>query len=57
MYRSEEYEMLAKYVCDLFEYSSTFDNTEMRQLALKRHNASTNAKRTIEIYKAVQNQQ
>lgn len=55
MYRCEEYEMLAKKVCDIFENSSSFDNREMRRVALKRHDAKINAERTIEIYTTIIN--
>lgn len=55
MYRSEEYEMLSKKVCDIFEKSSSFDNREMRSVALKRHDAKINAERTIEIYTTIIN--
>lgn len=53
LYRCEEYEMLAWHVCNLFETSSTFDNTEMRELARRRHDPVINAKRTIDIYKDI----
>lgn len=54
MYRCEEFEMLAKNVCNIFENSS-FDNSEMRNVALKRHDAIINAKRTIDIYTTIIN--
>ena len=57
LFRCEEYEMLAKFICDYFENANTFDNTAMRERAMARHDALANANRTIEIYKAVQNQQ
>lgn len=57
LFRCEEYEMLAKFICDYFENANTFDNTAMRERAMARHDALVNANRTIEIYKAVQNQQ
>ena len=57
LFRCEEYEMLAKYICEFFESANTFDNKEMREVAMARHDALANAKRTIEIYKAVHNQQ
>lgn len=53
LYRCEEFEMLAKSVCDLFETSSSFDNSVVRSIALKRHDAKINAKRTIEIYTTI----
>ena len=55
LYRCEEFEMLAWHVCNLFETSYSFDNTEMRENARKRHNSGTNAKRTIEIYESIIN--
>ncbi|MDD4689566.1 MAG: glycosyltransferase family 4 protein [Eubacteriales bacterium] len=50
LYRFEEIEMLAYKVCDIFEYSKTFDNTVMRQIAAERHDRKTNVENTLNIY-------
>lgn len=55
LYRCEEYEMLASFICDTFKNSQSFDNTLMRGLAKKRHDPDTNARKTFEIYKSIQN--
>lgn len=53
MYRFEEIEMLAKGICDWFERSATFDNTEMRRISRERHDPDTNRDRLVEIYREI----
>lgn len=53
LYRFEEYEMLAKDICDLFESSKKFDNTSMRKISHQRHDRHLNAERTLEIYQQI----
>lgn len=54
-FQSGDYEMLASIVCDIFDNSSTFDNTEERLIAYKRHNPIQNALKTIKIYNSILN--
>lgn len=53
LYRFDEIEMLAYAICDTFEKSKCFDNTVMRKVARKRHDAETNAKTLLNIYKTL----
>lgn len=50
LYRFDEIEMLAHSICDIFEKSNSFDNSQMRQIAMKRHDAENNAKTLFNIY-------
>ena len=50
LYRFEEIEMLAMKICDLFDMSEQFDNTEMRKIAEERHNPLENANQLYSIY-------
>lgn len=53
LYRFEEAEMLAYYICEVFENSVSFDNTIMKETARNRHNPKANALRLMEIYKKI----
>ena len=53
MFRFDDVEMLAWKVCDMFEHSLTFDNSEMRRVARERHDKIRNVSQMIEIYKTV----
>ena len=53
LYRFDDIEVLAKAVCDVFEVSSKFDNTYMREIALERHNRLNNKNQLFEIYKSI----
>lgn len=50
LYRFDEIEMLAHSICDLFEKSKNFDNSQMRRIANERHDADNNAKTLFKIY-------
>lgn len=54
MYRFEEKEMLAYRICDWFERSKSFDNTEMRRIARERHDPIRNSMRLLEIYREIE---
>lgn len=56
LYRCEEYEMLAKDICDVFEESPLFNNEKMRSIAMKRHDRAQNARRTLAIYDYISRQ-
>ena len=53
MYRFEEVEMMACRICEWFEKSKSFDNTEMRQVSRERHNPLYNSIRLVEIYREI----
>lgn len=53
LYRFEDVEMLAKAICDTFEESYRFDNSTMRELALKRHDRVSIVDKQLDIYKKV----
>lgn len=53
MYRFEEVEMMACRICEWFEKSESFDNTEMRRISRERHNPLNNSIRLVEIYKEI----
>lgn len=55
MYRYEEVEMLAELILEVFEESMSFDNTEMRKIALQRHSSSMNQQCLLEIYNEIVN--
>ncbi len=50
MYRFEETAELAKQICDAFDSSTSFDNSIMRQEAMKRHAPKANAETLLDIY-------
>lgn len=53
MYRFEEVEMLAYKICECFEQSAVFNNTEMRRVSRARHDPAANQARLMEIYREV----
>ena len=53
MYRFEEWQMLAKNICDVFASSDHFSNKEMREVAAERHNREKNAQALVEIYRQI----
>ena len=53
LYRYDDIEMLAFKVCQLFDKSPQFDNSEMIDLAKKRHNVEANNRQLISIYRTV----
>lgn len=53
MYRYEESEMLAMKICKMFESSTTFDNTHLREVAKKRHDWNENANSLLLIYRDI----
>lgn len=53
LYRFDEIEMLAHSICDIFEKSKNFDNSQMRRIANERHDAENNAKTLFKIYNNV----
>lgn len=55
MYRFDEIEILAFKICDLFEKSSCFDNTIMREVAMKRHDPKNNMTELKSIYDSIIN--
>ena len=56
LYNFYDTNMLAYKICDIFEKSKYFNNTIMREKALQRNDREKNAKRTIEIYKDIENE-
>ncbi len=53
IYRYDDVEPLALEVCRVFEQSSSFNNTEMRMIAAKRHNIEENANCIKKIYDTI----
>ena len=53
MYRFEEVEMMAYRICEWFEKSKSFDNSEMRRISRERHEPLENSIRLVEIYKGI----
>ena len=53
MYRFDEYEMLARAICDVFEMSRGFDNSRMIAVAKERHDKTKNAMRTASLYQYI----
>lgn len=53
LYRFDDIEMLAKSICDSFEKSVNYDNTEMRKMALSRHDKEKIINSQVEIYKKI----
>lgn len=53
LYRFDDIQMLAYKLVSLFNMDGNFDNREMRERALFRHNPEKNAKELINIYKCV----
>lgn len=53
LYRFDDVEMLAKAICDTFEESVNYDNSEMRELALLRHDREQITNRQVDIYKKI----
>ena len=53
LFRVGEYEMLAHDIVDMFEKSRNFDNSEMRELALKRHDMFYNSTQLNKIYESI----
>ena len=53
MYRFDDVEMLAKAICDTFEESSIYDNTEMREMARLRHDREKITNSQVDIYKKI----
>lgn len=50
LYRFDDIEMLAKAVCDTFAVSPLFNNAEMRERALSRHDKESIVKTQLDIY-------
>jgi len=53
MYRFDDTAMLAHAVVETLSASATFDNTEMKQIARKRHDRQSNVRAMMDIYKTV----
>ena len=53
LYRFDDVEMLAKAICDTFEDSENYDNTEMREMALLRHDREKITNSQVDIYKKI----
>ena len=53
MYRFEEVEMMACRICEWFEKSESFDNSEMRRISRERHDPAANSKFLLEIYRII----
>lgn len=53
LYRYEDTEMLAYYICEIFRCAKSFDNTEMRRVSLERHNPHNNMIKLLNIYKSI----
>lgn len=53
LYRYEEVEMLAFMICELFKESSSFDNSQMKNEVLRRHDRNNNTNQLIEIYNTI----
>lgn len=53
LYRFDDVVMLAKAICDTFEESATYDNTEMRALARLRHDREKITNSQVDIYKII----
>ena len=53
LYRFDDVEMLAKAICDTFEESVTYDNTEMREMAHLRHDREIITNSQMDIYKKI----
>lgn len=54
LYRFSDVEMLARKVCDIFEFQN--NPSEMVSLAFERHNPIANAKQLLQIYKNIREQ-
>ena len=52
-YRYDDVETLAYEACSMLSLSKTFDNTEVRNMALKRHNKNTIASQYESIYRTI----
>lgn len=59
IYRFEEYEMMAEHICRIFADSSfaKYLSNSSKMVALKRHDAETNAKQMSKIYNEITKQQ
>lgn len=55
LYRYDDVEMMAFKVCQIFEKSSCFDNTEMIKMARERHNPEENNQKLLSIYRSICN--
>ena len=53
LYRFEDYRMLACRICNVFQESSSFDNTEMRRVAYQRHSPEINRDTLFDIYLSI----
>ena len=51
----DDIEGLAESICNMFEVSKSFDNTHVREMAIARHDQTTNLKATLSIYKSIIN--
>ena len=51
----DDIEGLAESICNMFEASKSFDNTHVREMAIARHDQTTNLKATLSIYKSIIN--
>lgn len=56
LYDFEDTDRLAELVCEVFQNSPDYDNTEVRELAIKRHNRRINLDKTIAVYKTIQSE-
>lgn len=56
MYRFEEVEMMACRICEWFEKSKSFDNSEMKRISMERHSPAVNSKRLLGIYQMIVNE-
>lgn len=57
LYRFEEIEMLAWRICDLFENSNNINYSNLRQIALERHDSRINLTTLVDIYNTIINDQ
>lgn len=55
LFRVGEHEMLAQAIMSIFRKSQSFNNSEMRHIAHKRHDQKNNAEQTYQIYKTIAN--
>lgn len=55
-YRFEEIEMMAKYICKIFDLKDKYDNEKMINIATCRHDAEKNSKMLVAIYNTIINE-
>ena len=56
LYRFEDTELLASMICNVFDKSSNYDNTKMREIAKIRHDRDIIINTLFDIYNLVENQ-